>query len=187
MSATAVYSNKIFYFERTPDQQFKQPQDHQVDALLMVTNHDVSTLAGWWNGTDLQLRSDCGLLDKEQELPGLLEQRQEEKVRLLSWLHSLQLLPASWVSAMADAGNPFDIILCGAILDANARSRSRMMLFQLDDLQLLEEPVNIPGSYREYPNWRRKQRVETKALFEDPTIKALLASTYQERKQCKTG
>jgi 4-alpha-glucanotransferase len=187
MAATAVYSNKVFYFERTPDQHFKQPQDHQVDALLMVTNHDVSTLAGWWNGTDLQLRSDCGLLDKERELPGLLEQRQEEKVRLLSWLQSQQLLPASWVSAMADAGNPFDIILCGAILNANARSRSRMMLFQLDDLQLLEEPVNIPGSYREYPNWRRKQRVETKALFEDPSIKALLASTYQERKQCKTG
>jgi len=43
--------------------------------------------------------------------------------------------------------------------------------------------VNIPGTYREYPNWRRKQRLETKALFGYPQIQALLASTYQERKQ----
>jgi len=43
--------------------------------------------------------------------------------------------------------------------------------------------VNIPGTYREYPNWRRKQRLETKVLFGDPQIQALLASTYRERKQ----
>ncbi|MCZ6487930.1 MAG: 4-alpha-glucanotransferase, partial [Gammaproteobacteria bacterium] len=185
MAATAVYSNKIFYFERTSNQQFKQPQDHQGDALLMVTNHDVSTLAGWWNGTDLQIRGECGLLDNEHDLPRLLGQRREDKVRLLTWLQSLQLLPTSWVGGIVDGGGakPFDIILCGAILNANARSHSRLMLFQLDDLQLLQEPVNIPGTYREYPNWRRKQRLETKALFGDPQIQALLASTYRERKQ----
>jgi len=185
MAQTAVYSNKIFYFERSPDQQFKPPQDHQVDALLMVTNHDVSTLAGWWDGTDLQLREDIGLLDAGHELPEALQQRREDKGRLLTWLESQQLLPAGWNAATLDdgGGKPFDIVLCGAILAACARSRSRMMLFQLDDLQLLQEPVNIPGTYREYPNWRRKQRLETKSLFGDPQIQALLTSIYQERKQ----
>lgn len=185
MAATAVYSNKVFYFERTADQQFKQPRDHQVDALLMVTNHDVSTLAGWWQGTDLQLRADCGVLSTERELPGLRQQRLEDKDRLLAWLQSQDLLPASWVGSSAGAASekPFDMALCGAILKANARSQSSMMLFQLDDLQLIEAPVNIPGTYREYPNWRRKQLLETKNLFEDSKIQALLASTYQERKQ----
>ncbi|MEH6580809.1 MAG: 4-alpha-glucanotransferase [Halioglobus sp.] len=185
MAETAVYSNKVFYFERTQEQQFKHPRDHQVDALLMVTNHDVSTLAGWWDGTDLHLRGDIGLLDIELELPEALRQRQEERISLLNWLQSLQLLPASWAGGNVDAveGKPFDIALCGAILAASARSRSRMMSFQLDDLQLLQEPVNIPGTYREYPNWRRKQRLATEALFGDSQIQALLASTYQERKQ----
>jgi 4-alpha-glucanotransferase len=185
MAQTAVYSNKLFYFERDHDQQFTQPQDHQVDALLMVTNHDVSTLAGWWDNTDLHIRHNIGLLDTESELAEVLRERREDKTRVLSWLQTQQLLPQDWATTTADGGKekPFDIVLCGAILAASARSRSRMMLFQLDDLQLLQEPVNIPGTHREYPNWRRKQKRETKALFEDLQIQALLASTYQERKQ----
>jgi 4-alpha-glucanotransferase len=100
-------------------------------------------------------------------------------------LQAQQLLPESWsTTTAADAEEKlFNLDLCAAILAACARSRSRIMLFQLDDLQLLQEPVNIPGTHREYPNWRRKQKRETKKLFEDPQIQGLLASTYQERKQ----
>lgn len=184
MTATAVYANKVFYFEATHDQQFKPPQDHQVDALLMVTNHDVPTLAGWWNGADLRLRGEIGLLDTECELPTLARQRSEDKSRLLAWLESQQLLSASWSDGIAacQVEMPFDLDLCGAILSACARSHSRIMLFQLDDLQLLETPVNIPGTYRDYPNWRRKQKLETSILFADSNIQALLASISRERK-----
>jgi 4-alpha-glucanotransferase len=147
----------------------------------MVTNHDVSTLAGWWNGADLKLRCDCGLLDADQDLPGLLEQRQHDKLCLLAWLQSLQLLPTGWIGSIDELDKPFDIALCRAILAGNARSQSRIVLFQLDDLQLLEEPVNIPGTYREYPNWRRKQRLDTSTLFQDPQIQSLMASTKRER------
>ena len=185
MAATAVYGNKVFYFETTHDRQFKPPQDHQVDAMLMVTNHDVATLAGWWNLADLSLRAAMGLVDTVNELPDRLRQRRADKIRLLAWLRSQELLPESWLTdnSHSKVEQPFDISLCGAILRACARSRSRMMLFQLDDLQLLEEPVNIPGTHREYPNWRKKQAIETKALFKDSQILALLASTYRERKQ----
>ena len=185
MKATAVYANKVFYFETTHDRQFKSPQDHQVDALLMVTNHDVSTLAGWWNAADLKLRGEIGLLDTERELPSLQGERREDKTRLLAWLKSQQLLSASWsdVNSGALEEKPFDGDLCGAILSACARSQSRIMLFQLDDLQLLEAPVNIPGTHREYPNWRRKQKLETSILFADSNIQALLASISRERTQ----
>jgi len=182
MKATGVYSNKLFYFERTPDQQFSQPQHHQADALLMVTSHDVSTLAGWWNGTDLHIQAECGLLDIEHELNGQLQQREDDKLKMLAWLQSQQLLPAEWGETGTASDKPFDISLCGAVLRANARSHSRLMLFQLDDLQLVQEPVNIPGTYRQYPNWRRKQKLATEAVFRDPQIQALVASTYQERK-----
>lgn len=149
----------------------------------MVSNHDVSTLAGWWDGTDLRLRSGLDLLEVGLDLPQALQQRHEDKARLLTWLKPQQLLPDSWLNDATDAARakPFDIALCGAILAACARSRSRMMLIQLDDLQLLQEPVNIPGTYREYPNWRRKQGQETRAIFADSQIQALLASVYQER------
>jgi 4-alpha-glucanotransferase len=187
MTATSIYSNKLFYFERTPDRHFKPTQDHQADALLMVTNHDVSTLAGWWNGTDLKLRDEIGLLNAKQELPDLMLEREEDRAKLLSWLEAEQSLPAGWTGGLSGSDKPherrFDLELCRAIFVASARSTSRLLLYQLDDLQLIEEPVNIPGTYREYPNWRRKQKLETSLLFSDPQIQALLASTNWERRQ----
>ena len=185
MAATSVYSNNVFYFETTCDNYFKPPQDHQDDALLMVTNHDVATLAGWWNLTDLKLRHETGLLNSESQYADSCAQRQGEKTRLLELLQWQQLLPESWLAenSQFNLSREFDASLCGAILKVCARSRSRLMLFQLDDLQLLEEPVNIPGTHSEYPNWRRKQRFDTRALFQDPEIRMLIASARKERKQ----
>ena len=95
MKETAVLSNKLFYFERTADGEYKPPADHQQDALLMVTNHDVPTLAGWWQRDDLVKQSELELLSPE-DLPQRLENRLQDKKRLLAWLHSQELLPVSW-------------------------------------------------------------------------------------------
>ena len=181
MKLRSIYSNKVFYFEKNPDQSFKLPQSHESEALFMVTNHDVSTLAGWWDGTDLEIRRQIGLISNGQELEHALEQRQQEKNQLLNWLEGQQLLPenrSQYPHEMA-----FDFSLCSAILLACATSRSTMMLFQLDDLQLLQRPVNIPGTYQQYPNWRRKQKQTTQSLFKDSRVKALLSSIHQERMQ----
>ena len=181
MRATGVYGNKLFYFERTPEQEFKPPQDHQSDALLMVSNHDVPTLAGWWDATDIALRAEIGLIDEQRDVPPAIEQRKTERGRLLSWLQDQRLLPETWADFPLDKA--FDLELCGAVLRANARSECRMMLFQIDDLQLERAPVNVPGTFREYPNWRRKLAIETRTLFNDPAIRSLLASIYEERTQ----
>lgn len=189
MVQTAVLSNRLFYFECDYQCRFKLPQHHHRDSLLMVTNHDVPTLAGWWHGTDVTVRGEIGLIDSEHEVPARLQQRQQEKANLLQWLDSLQLLPDNWVNIAADSDVdrlrelPFDEALCQAILCACARTNSRLMSFQIDDLQLIQQAINIPGTYREYPNWQRKQRLETRQLFDRLETDTLLSSIYQERKQ----
>jgi 4-alpha-glucanotransferase len=37
-----------------------------------------------------------------------------------------------------------------------ARSRCRLVSLQIEDLLGMVDPVNVPGTDREYPNWRRK-------------------------------
>ena len=193
MATKSVYSNKAFYFEKEHELSFKHPHAHQADALLMVTNHDVPTLAGWWGGIDLQIRAEIGLIDDGPELASMLEFRSQEKRSLLSWLESQQLLPASWSPESSDMANEkaidksFDFELCSAIILANARSRSRMLLVQLDDLQLLQKPVNIPGTYKQYPNWRRKQKLTTRRLFRDPLVQNLLSSIQREDSSVTTS
>ena len=181
MKLKSIYSNKVFYFEKSHDRVFKQPQSHQRDALFMVSNHDVPTLAGWWDGADLLIRKQIGLQNDRQDLESELENRRQDKHELLNWLQSLQLLPCSWSDYPLEKA--FDFKLCSAILIASAQSRSRMMLISLDDLQLLQKPVNIPGTHRQYPNWQRKQKLTTKALFDDLSVQTLFSSVNQQRLQ----
>jgi len=179
MKSRSIYSNKIFYFEKNDDHDFEKPLEHQRNALLMVTNHDVPTLSGWWDGNDLRIRGEIGLMKTEQELSAALEQRSQDKRKLLTWLETLDLLPDGWSASSSD--KEFDFELCAAIVLANARSRSCMVQFQLDDLQLLKEPVNIPGTYKQYPNWRRKQKMSIREIFGNSRVQKLLSSVQKER------
>ncbi|MGS2722676.1 4-alpha-glucanotransferase [Porticoccus sp. GXU_MW_L64] len=179
MAEVGVFGNKLLFFEKQ-DQGFRLPASHQRDALLMVTNHDVPTLAGWWNGDDLQAQCQYGLADV-QGLGCRQSARQNDKVQLLQWLASEGRLPEGWQATEEYSAKPFDWALCSAILATSARSRSTLMLLQLEDLQMIPSPVNIPGTHKEYPNWRRKQIENTKTLFAIPAIQHLMATINTER------
>ncbi len=179
MRDSGVYGNRVLYFEQHHDRRFKSPAEQQDDVLLMVTNHDVPALADWWQGSDLQRRLQLGLLADEEALAWLLQERATDKQRLLDALAAEELLPTAWAGAALE--RVLDMGLCSAIHCFAARSRSRLLLLQLEDLQLLREPVNIPGTYREYPNWRRKQALATDEIFAAPAVRELLAAVNEER------
>lgn len=176
MRQGGMLGNRLFYFEQHPDGRFHAPEEQPADVLLMVTNHDVPTLADWWQGSDLQRRYDLGLTTDPAVLAQQQQQRQIDREQLQYWLADAGLLPP-------DVGPTFDMALCQAIHQGCARSQARLLLLQLEDLQLLAEPVNIPGTCREYPNWRRKQVMESARLFADTSIQALLGAVDKERKQ----
>jgi 4-alpha-glucanotransferase len=174
-----IYGNRVLYFDTHPDGRQRLPWEQTPDTLTMVTNHDVPTLSDWWQGSDLLRRRDLGLLDDPAELAHAQQQRCEDKARLLDWLAESGVLSAE--GPAPDVAQGFDLTLCRAVHRACARGASRLLLLQLEDLQLLCEPVNIPGTYREYPNWRRKQARATSDLLHDPQVRDLLAEVNRER------
>ncbi|MEQ9463046.1 MAG: 4-alpha-glucanotransferase [Haliea sp.] len=175
MQGSALLGNRLFYFEQHHDGRFRAPAEFPPDVLLMVTNHDVPTLADWWQGSDLRRRRELGLIADEDALAREQGQREADRAQLCAWLEGNGLLPA-------EVGGELDMNLCSAIHRACARSASRLLLLQLEDLQLLAEPVNIPGTWREYPNWRRKQLQSTADIFAAPRVQALLAAVDRERR-----
>jgi len=185
MVESAITGSKIFLFETDYDGRFLDPKKQPRDALLMVTNHDVPTLAGWWAAHDIHSRNKYNLFDSTHELASQLEQRHNQKSYLLEWLHELDLLPEEWLSELDKLTNkrPLDLTLCKAIIRAIARTNCQFMLYQLEDLQLITEPVNIPGTFLEYPNWQRKQHRNTSAIFADTQISSMLTSIHNERLQ----
>ncbi len=185
MAVSGVYANKVLYFETNHEQRFRPPAEHQADALLMVTNHDVATLAGWWNQADLHVQAKIGCFANDQEQSNADAVRQHAKAQLLNWLAECDQLPDSWrvESTNQRLNKPFDLSLCEGILCACASGRAELLLLQLDDLQLMESAVNIPGTFREYPNWRRKQAMTTAELFAKPEIPEILRSVNNARSQ----
>ena len=179
MHAGHIYGNRVLYFDEYLDGRLVEPGNKQPDTLFMVTNHDVPTLADWWSADDLRRRQRLGLIDSDEALQAQLEGRRRHRQRLLEWLAGCSLLPADRVGDGVD--REFDMNLCEALHRASARGASRLVLLQLEDLQLLREPVNIPGTDQEYPNWRRKQGRDTSDVFADPAVQALLDAVNKER------
>ncbi len=175
MQRSALLGNRLFYFEQHHDGRFRAPGEFAEDVLLMVSNHDVPTLADWWQGSDLRRRRALGLIPDAAALAPQEQQREADRAQLKAWLDANDLLPAA-------VGPELDMALCSAIHRGCARSASRLMLLQLEDLQLMAEPVNIPGTWREYPNWRRKQAQPTAEIFAAPEVQDLLAAVDRERR-----
>ena len=55
------------------------------------------------------------------------------------------------------------------------------MLVQADDLAGETDPLNVPGTDREWPNWRRRVHVPVEELVESPLAASILAAVKQER------
>ncbi len=179
LNSSAVFSNVLFYFEKYDGFNFRRPEHYKARALAMVANHDVPTLAAWWNCADLRLRHQLGLIPSEAALEEQTQWRGVEKRQVLQWLGEQWLLPQQWQGDCTL--RPFDYELCTAILRCCARSSAQLLSVQLEDLALLETPVNIPGTSTEYPNWRRKLPIALPELIDSPTGRELLSGFALER------
>ncbi len=168
MSSSAVFSNVLFYFEKYDHIHFKKPEHIAHKSLAMVANHDVPTLAGWWNKSDLALRKKIGLYKTDHEFNETLGARESDLIQILHWLNEQGLLPEKWQDF--NIHKSFDRALLDAILTANSRSAAQLVSIQVDDLCLTELPINIPGTCDEYPNWRRKLPLNTNNIFSDTSI-----------------
>jgi 4-alpha-glucanotransferase len=179
VAKTKIYSNRVFYFEKWHENCFKHPKEYESHALAMVNNHDVPTLRSWWNATDLHLRNKLELLEEHVAFSDLLSTRQLEKQNLLDFLEGEGLLPDSWQDRDVDKMIDFTLIL--SILRLVSLSASKVLIIQLEDLLAMDEPVNVPGTYNEYPNWRRKLDRNLDEIFESKEVIALFADVSAAR------
>lgn len=154
MTDAGIYSNELFYFcsdeYRYPQYAgFKAPQDYKSHALMMLANHDVPTMAAWWQGQDLLKRHELNLLS-QQELQQAQTEREQQRQGVLHWLKDM----AGW----AESDTTLDAIL-PAWAKTVASGNSQLYSIALADLLAEVDAINIPGTSSEYPNWRRRYSV----------------------------
>jgi len=180
MAAAAILSYRLLLFERDPSGGFLRAADYPQAALATATTHDLPTLPGWLLGRDLDVRAVLGELD-EAGLRGARDLRRVDATRLLEALHAAGELDDAGVERahrQIDAGEAEPgayAALVAAAYRFLAGGSARVVLVQLDDALGEIDQVNLPGTYGEYPNWRRKSRQKLEDIAGDERIAALAA------------
>jgi 4-alpha-glucanotransferase len=64
-----------------------------------------------------------------------------------------------------------------------ASGSSTLLSLQLEDWLEMDKPVNIPGTFNEYPNWRRKLSQNLQDIFDDRSLNHLAANLTEARQQ----
>ena len=167
LQSAEVLSYRVLWFEREGTG-FVPPARWPARAAACVATHDLATLEGYWTGADLAERAALGLLD---DLPAALADRAQDRAALCALLAQEGLLPEG---AGPDA--PMDDALAAAVHALVARTPSAVMLAQAEDLAGESVAVNLPGTDRERPNWRRRLPVPVAHLADLPRAQAVLAA-----------
>jgi glycogen operon protein len=110
--------------------------------------------AGWWEGSEIDDLRALGALD-EASARAAHAQRDGIKDALVRWLREQHLLHGPATAAA----------VLHAVLRELARGPSRAMIVALEDLWGEKRPQNVPGTWRERPNWQRRM-ARTRAEIE---------------------
>lgn len=134
------------------------------NTVASLNTHDTVTFMGFWNGADIQVRVDLGLLDPSRT-------DQEYRYRAAQRDALVKFLKAhGWLSE--NNSDPAGVLQ--AWLSFLAENEEDFMLINLEDLWLEPEPQNIPGTWQEYPNWQRKARLPLETIRDTEFVVTLL-------------
>jgi (1->4)-alpha-D-glucan 1-alpha-D-glucosylmutase len=180
LKSVSVLSCKLFYFEKEADGKFKVNHDYPEQALVAVSTHDLPTLSGYWRGWDISTRTDLGLFPEDSLREAQIVGRAQDRARLLIALERQDMLPNGMGVDPASV-REMTTELVNAIHLYLARTPSKILMFQLEDIFGQLEQVNLPGTIEQYPNWRRKIALDLEVLMEDPRIESLARILRRER------
>lgn len=163
MREAGILSYRILYFEQD-EERFLNHAAYPKLALACLSTHDLPTLLGWWDGDDIRLRLEHGLIEED----AAREQETRREIERRSLLDRLGIDPGS----LDDHG------LIVAAHRFVAETPCLLAVARLADLVGERQPTNLPGTAGTYPNWRRRlpvpiERLEATPLWRDVT--AILA------------
>jgi 4-alpha-glucanotransferase len=170
MKRHGIRSKYVVQYEIKPDGE--EPAGRPpAESIASINTHDMPTFAGFWRGDDIGDRVEQQLLDEKGAAE---ERRTRQRMRdaLCRYLAARGLL---------DSGNDDPIAVLEAVLRFLGSSDAEIVLVNLEDLWLEPEPQNVPGMAER--SWRRRMRLGLEAARHDATVRRLLESVNQTRRQ----
>lgn len=164
-----IFSYRLFYFEKDEQGRLLDPQAYPEEALASVSTHDLPPLAGFWTLEDIRLRRTLGLIPDDDQLQRALADRIREKRRMIDRLRELGFLTDEAAKVLHAQKEPLVTEdLHRAVLSFILHTRSKLAVVGLEDLFLVKDQLNVPGTVDAYPNWSRKAPYTLEELWEHP-------------------
>jgi (1->4)-alpha-D-glucan 1-alpha-D-glucosylmutase len=188
MERRGVLSCHPLFFERDwESRSFKAPEAYPRAALVSVGTHDLPTLGGYWQGTDLELRRDLGLIPSAEQSDAQVVERAQDRAQLLVALGAEGLLESE-ASKDPRAHPDMTAELVRAVLAFLARSPAMLLEIQPEDVLGQVDQVNLPGTLdSQHPNWRRKLTLDVEEWTEDARFQALNEALGLARVQARAA
>lgn len=176
-----LLSYKVFFFEQHSDTEMKKPEEYPWLSLVTVSTHDLPTLAGFWDAEDIRLRQSLHLFPTEEQHQAEWAVRPTKRRAVVDALKA-QGFAGHEFAPRTDNEHPGELpkeIQLG-VHQFLARTPARLQAVQLEDLLLVKEQMNMPGTIDEHPNWRRRIPV---ALEDFETQQRLMDTLYAIRSE----
>jgi len=143
------------------------------NCISSMNTHDMPPFAAFWAGLDIVDKMKLGYYGRDA-LQDKLKNREKQKKVVVDWLvktGQIQRKQAKDLKAILEA-----------MLRWTASSPARVMQVNIEDLWLETHFQNVPGTWKERPNWRRKCRHGLTGLRNVPGVAALLADLAARRR-----
>lgn len=182
LADAGVHSYKVFFFETSEeDGGFISPKHYASQSMAALCTHDMPTLRGFWHCDDLKMGQEIGLYPNQEQLNGLFDDRLECKQGILDSVAWHGFLPEG---VGRDASQvPMDSYLAEALQLHVAAGSSTLLSVQLEDWLEMDQPVNIPGTVDEYPNWRRKLSMNLDEIFAHDGVNRIASRLTEVREK----
>jgi (1->4)-alpha-D-glucan 1-alpha-D-glucosylmutase len=178
LDAAGLLSYRLLLFEREGGGAFKQPNAYPEQALVAATTHDLPTLKGFWEGRDITLKQEAHLYPRKEDIEQDWRMRAEDRQRLWEALRREGICPADAIPVSLSEE------MIQVIYRYLARTPSRLLMVQLEDLLTELDTPNLPGAPESvYPSWRVRINRELSAWLRDSAILRFAQIIHRERRR----
>lgn len=171
---------RVLHFQRD-GARFFHPSEWPDQAIATTTTHDLPTIAGWWQGRDIDWRAELDLLETGQTEQQARDSRARDRETL-------------W-RALADAGcaagdmpaPSTDVAPLDAAIDFMGMTPTPLAMLPIEDALGLPEQPNLPGTIDQHPNWRRRMPQPVDTLLTGTELSKRLALLNRTRNFQRTS
>jgi len=163
---------RVLWFEQEHGM-FRSPDRWSSQAIATTATHDLPTVAGWWQGRDIEWREQLSLFAPGVQAQDEQDARKYDRTRLCNALK--HQFPDRAIDC--DSSTP----PLNDIIEFVASTPAPLVIIPLEDVLGLIEQPNVPNTIDSHPNWRRRLADAADSMLDQPDVTERLAILERAR------